>query len=65
MAKARMVNRNGSPAVEADGQKTIRFKHPAYPWEVYEKKSWGQGVEEITVPMVRGETLMFSLCGEI
>ena len=47
------------------GQKTIRFKRPADPWEVCEKKSYRQGVEEITIPMVRGETLMFSLCGEV
>ena len=47
------------------GQKTIRFKRPSDPWEVYEKKSYGKGVEEITVRMIRGETLMFSLEGEI
>ncbi|MBE6724337.1 MAG: hypothetical protein E7576_03915 [Ruminococcaceae bacterium] len=47
------------------GRKTIRFKKPSDPWEVYEKKSYGEGVKEITVKMIRGETLMFSLEGAI
>ena len=47
------------------GQKTIRFKRPCDPWEVYERKSYGEGVKEITVRMVRGGTMMFSLTGEV
>ena len=48
----------------SDGEKTIRFKAPCSPFEVYEKRSYGQAVDQITVNMQRGETLMWYLGGE-
>ncbi|MBQ7702908.1 MAG: hypothetical protein IJT40_00890, partial [Firmicutes bacterium] len=47
------------------GLKTIYFKQPCSPWEVYECKSYGKGISEITLSMIRGQTLMFSLEGPV
>lgn len=44
-----------------DGPRTIRFKRPCSPYEVYERKSYGKGVTEITVDMELGDTLMWRL----
>lgn len=46
------------------GRKLIRLKRPASPWEVYEKKFYGSGVNEFELDLIRGQTLMFSLDGE-
>ncbi|MCR5693871.1 MAG: hypothetical protein K6G89_02730 [Clostridia bacterium] len=43
------------------GTKTIRFKSPCDPFEVYQKKYFGRSVTEFELKMVRGETLMFCL----
>lgn len=48
----------------SDGKKTIRFKKPCSPFEVYEKKYYGQNVTEIEVEMKLGQTLMWSVAGE-
>jgi hypothetical protein len=48
-----------------DGKKTIRFKKPCSPFEVYEKKLYGENVESIEVDMQVGETLMWYLGGEM
>jgi len=48
----------------SDGKKTIRFKKPCSPFEVYEKKYYGQNVTEIEVDMKLGETRMWSVAGE-
>lgn len=47
-----------------DGRRTIRFKRPCSPFEVYEKKFYGRNVESIEVDMRLGETKMWSLSGE-
>lgn len=48
----------------SDGVKQIRFKSPCSPFEVYEKRSYGELVDHIEVEMQRGETLMWYLGGE-
>lgn len=48
----------------SDGRKTIRFKKPCSPYEVYEKKSYGENVASIEVDMKLGDTLMWYLNGE-
>ena len=45
----------------SDGSRTIRFKRVCSPWEVYEKRSCGTDVREITVGMKLGETKMWQL----
>ena len=45
----------------SDGPRTIRFKRACSPWEVYEKRSYGTDVREITVGMKLGETKMWQL----
>lgn len=47
------------------GLKTIHLKKACSPFEVYEKRFYGENVSEIVVKMTRGETLMFSLEGEV
>ena len=47
----------------SDGIKQIRFKSPCSPFEVYEKRSYGELVDHIEVEMQRGETLMWYLGG--
>jgi len=47
----------------SDGKKTIRFKKPCDPFEVYEKKYYGHNVTEIEVEMKLGETRMWSVAG--
>ena len=49
---------------DGDGRRTIRFKRPCSPYEVYEKRFYGNGVEKIDVAMRHGQTLMWSL-GEL
>ncbi|MBO7658935.1 MAG: hypothetical protein J6T65_06450, partial [Clostridia bacterium] len=46
------------------GSKTIHLKKACSPFEVYEKRFYGENVSEIVVKMTRGETLMFCLDGE-
>ena len=46
-----------------DGRRTIRFKRPCSPFEVYEKRFYGHDVESIEVDMALGQTLMWSLAG--
>ena len=46
-----------------DGRRTIRFKRPCSPYEVYEKRFYGHGVDRIEVDMTLGQTLMWSLAG--
>ena len=48
-----------------DGKKVIRFKKPCSPYEVYEKKSYGENVTSIEVDMKLGDTLMWYLNGEM
>ena len=47
------------------GRKTIRLKRPASAYEVYERKYYGIDVTEFTLDLIRGQTRMFSLEGEI
>ncbi len=42
-----------------DGRRTICFKHPCSPYEVYEKKYYGYNVNHIDVDMYLGETKMW------
>jgi len=46
------------------GKRTIYFKEPCSPFEVYEKKYYGHDVTEIEVDMRLGDTLTFSVRGE-
>lgn len=46
---------------KTSGLKTLRFKKPCSPFEVYEEKYYGQNVSEAEFKMIRGETLMFEL----
>lgn len=46
------------------GTRILRFKHPCSPFEVYEKRFYGENVTELTLHMELGDTLMFSLKGE-
>ncbi len=48
----------------SDGQRTIRFKRPCSPYEVYERKLYGENVTEITVDMELGQTLMWCVNGK-
>lgn len=41
------------------GHRTIYFKQPCSPYEVYEKRYYGNNVSQIEVDMRLGETLMF------
>lgn len=45
-----------------DGEKTLHFKRPTCPTEVYEEKTYGENVTSLTVFMHRGETKMWELC---
>jgi hypothetical protein len=47
-----------------DGVKTVYFKKPCSPYEVYEKKYYGHNVERIDVDMKLGDTKMWSINGE-
>lgn len=47
-----------------DGVRTIVFKEPCSPYEVYEKRYYGHMVTEISLDMTLGETKMWSLFGE-
>jgi len=46
------------------GKRTVYFKQPCSPFEVYEKKFYGHDVTEIEVDMYMGQTLTFSVRGE-
>lgn len=46
------------------GEKTLHLPVQTDAYEVYEKRFYGQGTAAISFPMRRGETKMFSLCGE-
>ncbi len=46
------------------GKHTLYFKKPCNPFEVYEKRYYGNNVTELTIDMRLGDTLMFSLDGE-
>ena len=48
-----------------DGRRTIRFKRPCSPYEVYERRFYGHDVESIDVDMTLGQTLMWSLAGDL
>ena len=43
------------------GRKTIFFKQPCSPYEVYEKRFYGRHVTRIEVEMRLGETKMFCI----
>ena len=47
-----------------DGPRTIHFKRPCSPYEVYEKRFYGHDTDSITVEMKLGQTLMWSTAGE-
>ncbi|GHV28759.1 hypothetical protein AGMMS4952_13270 [Spirochaetia bacterium] len=46
------------------GERRISFKKPVSPWEVYQRRSYGSNITEITLDMRLGETLMFCLAPE-
>ncbi len=46
------------------GKRKISFKKPCSPFEVFEKKVYGENVTELEIEMKLGETKMFSLHGE-
>jgi hypothetical protein len=46
---------------DSTGRKTLRFNEPCSPYEVYEKKFYGEGVTEIEFDAYLGETKMFRL----
>lgn len=48
-----------------DGDKKIRLPKPSHPFEIYERKSYGQGTKEIRFHLKRGETKTFYLAGKI
>ena len=48
-----------------DGERTIRFKAPCSPYEVYEKRYYGHNTRQITVNMALGDTLMWCVGGEM
>jgi len=41
------------------GKRTIYFKEPCNPFEVYEERYYGNNVSKVEVSMKKGETLMF------
>ena len=43
------------------GEKTLKFKKPCSPFEVYEEKCYGENVAEISFKMLKGETKTFKL----
>ena len=47
------------------GEKRLRFPAPADPFELYQRRAYGHGVREISVPMRKGETRTFHLGGEM
>lgn len=47
------------------GKHTLYFKKECNPYEVYEKKLYGENVKKIELEMRVGDTLMFHLNGEI
>ena len=47
-----------------DGERTVYFKTPCSPFEVYEKRYYGHNVTQIRVEMKLGETKMWCLRGE-
>lgn len=47
------------------GRRTIYFKKPCNPYEVYQKRYYGQNVTKIDVDMRLGETLMFWINDEV
>ncbi len=46
-----------------DGKREIQFKRPCSPFEVYERRFYGNNVTKIEVEMKLGETKMWSLAG--
>ncbi len=48
-----------------DGERTLHFKKPCTPYEVYEKREYGKGVDSITVRLQKGETKMWHLDGDL
>lgn len=47
------------------GRRTIYFKHACSPFEIYEKRFYGQNVTKITVDMNLGDTLTFCISPEM
>lgn len=47
------------------GKRTIYFKKPCNPFEVYEKRFYGHNVTQIEVDMELGDTLMFCISDEM
>ncbi len=45
------------------GKHTIHFKKPCSPYEVYEKKFYGENVDHVELDMYLGETKMFAVNG--
>ena len=45
----------------ASGVKKLYFKESCSPFEVYQKRYYGQGVQELEVEMQTGETLTFCI----
>ena len=45
------------------GKRTLYFKEPCDPYEVYERKFYGKNVTEVTLDMYKGQTLTFSIRG--
>ena len=46
------------------GRKTLRLPKPSSPYEIYERKRYGENVTEFTVAMQTGETKTFCLTAE-
>jgi len=47
------------------GKHTLRFPTTCSPYEVYEKRFYGENITELEVFLHRGETRMFSLTGDV
>ena len=45
----------------SDGEKTLYFKNDCSPYEVYEKKCYGENISEMKIDMIQGQTLTFAL----
>ena len=43
------------------GPRTLYFKRPCSPYELYQRRYYGHNVTQITVEMKKGQTLMFCL----
>lgn len=47
-----------------DGRRTVYFKKPCSPYEVYEKRSYGENITSVEVDMKLGETKMWCVADE-